>query len=665
MAEFDPSRDEDTKIIQFQAKESVEPDSSVVILPDGTKPVPLGSGVVTGLLGEGGMSIVYKIWNEQLGVQRAVKLLRPTSTQEQKERFDREVKITAQLDHPNIIDIHAVGEWNGLPYIEMEMVDGVSLAELIERQGALPLEVCVSISIIICRALKYTHNHKYLIDNKTHVGILHRDLKPGNILISRDGIVRLSDFGVATPTNIEASASSGKVIGSMQYLAPEQLEEDDIDIRADIYSFGCILYEMLSGERAFPDRNVTRLVRRRLKNEFKPLTSFPITAPSKLKNLVNQCLLLDVTKRPENVDEVLEELENIHDSQSSTTADEIVLTYVTGKKPKHESVSIHEEVTGKNHFTIMKIIGLLLIVLAIGAFGFYLLITNSGSNEPTALADRGIAEQAKKSPTQAPKVAPTARKREPTLNIASAKQITTKRNERPRLINKPPAKVDQIKKTPPKRKPAPVVKKEPPTKKDLKKPTKPKVEQKEAQPPVVAPSNLEPTQDQPTENQENILESIRKAAAANNHEVVLEQFNKLSSDQSRLKEARLHKMRALIGLNKADKLYFDGNHINDGEFYLAKAKYLYGIKQHQQAAWILGIARSSPALLINKSSLNIEITYYLAKCKTSIYYESQTPSNKVTAMKSWFKVKNEFRNNQKHAYFHEANKNIRELGKNE
>jgi len=136
MPEYDPVRDDDTKIISVASLAKAK-EADAVVLPDGTRPVKMGSGVITGILGEGGMSVIYEIWNEQLGVKRAVKLLRPNSSKESRVRFEQEMKVTAQLDHPNIIDIHAVGEWNGLPYIEMEKVHGLSLEELIARQGAL------------------------------------------------------------------------------------------------------------------------------------------------------------------------------------------------------------------------------------------------------------------------------------------------------------------------------------------------------------------------------------------------------------------------------------------------------------------------------------------------------------------------------------------------
>jgi hypothetical protein len=127
----------------------------VVILPDGTKPLPLGSGTINSILGIGGMSNVYEIWNAHLEVKRAVKLLHPNYTTDSKQRFETEIKITAKLDHPNIVEIHAVGEWNGLPFIEMEKIDGVTLEKLITDRGGLPMEVCTSIGLLVGRALRY------------------------------------------------------------------------------------------------------------------------------------------------------------------------------------------------------------------------------------------------------------------------------------------------------------------------------------------------------------------------------------------------------------------------------------------------------------------------------------------------------------------------------
>ncbi len=631
MTEYDPSRDDDTKAFRIPKS-----DPNVVILPDGTKPIRIGSGVITGLLGEGGMAIVYQIWNEQLGVKRAIKLLRPTSSQEQKERFDKEVKITAQLDHPNIIDIHAVGEWNGLPYIEMEMVDGVSLDELLKKQGALSLNVCISIAIIICKALNYTHQHKYLIDNKTCIGILHRDLKPGNILISRNGVIRLTDFGVATPTNIETGASSGKLIGSMQYLAPEQLEEEEIDTRADIYSFGCILYEMITGQRAFPDRNVTRLVSKRLKNDFIPLSSLSSTIPNDLKQIVNKCLELDITKRPSDIKIVQKELEELHNSRLSNNPEDIVEAYVTGKKIENDVAP-----PKPHRFPIKRMVGLAITILCFFVSVIYLLFINP---KITVKNSEDIKELPKNIDSAIEK------KDKIKSNKKESSQTKSSHTNQKKVLHQ---KVKPLKRKNKKKistqKPIPSTTQKTSSKNDkkllFKEMVDPQVEKTD--------STIDPLVE--------VIEIMKKEDAAKNYNKVLETYQSLSLELKGSKILRILHLRALIGTNRANKLYFDGNHINDSEFYLAKAKFLYHVKQYQQAIWILGIAKKPPPLLMDKKELKTKLLYYTAKCRIGIFNENPTPANKTAAMKSWFDVKNEFRDNQNHPYYYEANETIRIL----
>ncbi|MBD3314592.1 MAG: protein kinase, partial [Chitinivibrionales bacterium] len=220
--------------------------TQLAMLPDGTEPVPMGSGVVQSILGEGGVAIVYDVWNEQLGVRRAVKVLKPSHTPDALDRFHTEMKIMAQLRHPNIVEIHAVGKWNNLPYIEMDRIDGFKLEDVIRERGALPLQACTAVGVIIARALDYTHNSTLAVGDKTYKGILHRDLKPANILIAKNGEVKLTDFGIARPAEISLHTMEGILVGSLQYIAPEQLDGRQYDARADVYSFGCVLYEMIT-----------------------------------------------------------------------------------------------------------------------------------------------------------------------------------------------------------------------------------------------------------------------------------------------------------------------------------------------------------------------------------------------------------------------------------
>ncbi len=291
----------------------------------------LGSGYVTGRLGEGGMATVYEIWNPQLSVSRAVKLLRRDHTPESRERFSTEVKLTAQLDHPNIIRIHSVGEWQGRPYIEMEKVHGWSLDVLLTERGPLPKKVAVAVALLIARALTYTHSLKYRFDGAEVNGLLHRDLKPANILLSRKGWVRLTDFGIATPVDVSMHTPDGSIVGSLHYIAPEQLRGDSVDARADMFSFGCVLYEMFAGNRAFPDSRLARLIPQRLANTYSPLREGRGGIPRSLTGLVRRCMAADPGKRPSEFRSIRKTLESIYEKWTDSAPEETIEKFLNAK----------------------------------------------------------------------------------------------------------------------------------------------------------------------------------------------------------------------------------------------------------------------------------------------------------------------------------------------
>jgi serine/threonine protein kinase len=297
-------------------------------LPSGNEPIPLGSGTIVGLLGAGGMAKVYKIWNEKLEVFRAVKILIPTQQGDLKNRFETEAKITAKLRHPNIVEIYNVGEWKNLPYLEMEFIDGVTLENIIARYGKLPPAVCSAISIFIARALSYAHNQDFLLYGKTYHGIIHRDLKPANIMISKKGDLRLMDFGIARPTEASLHTVEGNIVGTMQYLSPEQIDGVEVDARADIYAFGTILYEMLTGTKTFPQETITNLMKKKITNEYRKFEEFDFSIPMGLAKISQKCLQLDKNKRFSSASELLEKLEEFHKSLTSETPEEVLKSYI-------------------------------------------------------------------------------------------------------------------------------------------------------------------------------------------------------------------------------------------------------------------------------------------------------------------------------------------------
>ena len=299
-----------------------------VRMPDGKEHIPLGSGIITGFLGEGGMANVYEIWNSQLEVHHAVKLINPNCSDDAKERFKTEIKICAKLHHPNIIEIYGVGKWNDLPYLEMEKIDGVTLNKMIRRRGALPPAVCTAIGIMIGRALKYAHNQDYVIYGNTYHGVIHRDLKPSNIMLNRNGSVRLMDFGIASPTEASFHTMEGTVLGNLQYLSPEQLEGKKLDIRTDIYSLGVVMYEIVCGHLAFPEANVHKLMMDKLKSRFKPLEEYDIGVPGRLRRLIYRAMQHDRRSRIPDAVALLAELDKVHRSFTHLTPEKVMSEFM-------------------------------------------------------------------------------------------------------------------------------------------------------------------------------------------------------------------------------------------------------------------------------------------------------------------------------------------------
>lgn len=306
-------------------------------LPSGNEPIPLGSGTIVDLLGTGGMAKVYKIWNEKLEVFRAVKILLPTQQADLKSRFETEAKITAKLHHPNIVEIYSVGDWNSLPYLEMEFIDGVSLEALIGKNEKLPNVVCSAIAILVARALEYAHSQEFLIYGKNYHGVIHRDLKPANIMIPDIGDVRLMDFGIARPTEASLHTVEGNIVGTMQYLSPEQMDGVDIDNRTDIYSFGAILYEMLTGTKTFPQDTITNLMKKKIMNEYRKFSDFHFNVSPHLAKIAQKCLQINKTDRYPDMTALLVDLKTAHRSLTPDSPAKVLKKYLTNPEGFEET----------------------------------------------------------------------------------------------------------------------------------------------------------------------------------------------------------------------------------------------------------------------------------------------------------------------------------------
>jgi len=258
----------------------------------------VGPHSVQVLIGEGGAANIYKSWHSGLEVTRALKILKKGHNREARDRFLTEAKILADISHPNIVEIHGIGHWGrDVPYLEMEYVDGVPVGKLITASGHLPTAVALSIAFFACEALSYAHTKDYTLYGKVYRGLIHRDVKPENIFVSKAGIVKLMDFGIARPSEISLHTVGDKVMGTLVYLSPEQLNGKSLDHRTDIFSTGTVVYEMLTGQRAFPQKKLSELVRAKTRGEYKPVDSFGIAVPPRVKAIVERALAMDPDSR--------------------------------------------------------------------------------------------------------------------------------------------------------------------------------------------------------------------------------------------------------------------------------------------------------------------------------------------------------------------------------
>jgi eukaryotic-like serine/threonine-protein kinase len=255
--------------------------------------------------GKGGMGEVYRARDVRLNRVVAIKVLpyRFGIGLEHRSSIERESKAISSLNHPHICALFDIGEQNGLEYLVMEYLEGETLADRIKR-GALPLEETLRIATQILEALRHAHRR----------AIVHRDLKPANVMLTANG-VKLLDFGLAKmldrgfqPTGESSVSAPGAIIGTLQYIAPEQLEGKAADERADIYAFGAVLYEMLTGQRAFEGETPAALISAIMTKQPPPLHVVQPSLPGALEHVVENCLAKDAEARWQTAADVMLEL---------------------------------------------------------------------------------------------------------------------------------------------------------------------------------------------------------------------------------------------------------------------------------------------------------------------------------------------------------------------
>src|ERR671917_553218 len=252
-------------------------------------------------VGSGGMSSVYRAFDPTLERHVAIKLMHRdiSSDPDQLERFRREARAVAQLNHPHVVTVIDAGEDDGNPYIVFEYVEGETLKDRIRRLGRLPVSEAVAYAIEIGRALEAAHASK----------LVHRDVKPQNVLIDQDGRAKVTDFGIARSLEADGLTMTGRVLGTTDYVAPEQALGDPVTEQSDIYSLGIVLYEMLTGDVPFKADTQVAVA---MKHVREPLPNIQVRRPevsSTLAAVVERATAKETNNRYETVDDMVHDLE--------------------------------------------------------------------------------------------------------------------------------------------------------------------------------------------------------------------------------------------------------------------------------------------------------------------------------------------------------------------
>ena len=245
-------------------------------------PVQLGPYLINETLGQGGMGTVYAATHQETGEVAAIKVLSRLGATEPnlRERFSQEIETLKKISHPNIVQLHGHGEQDGTLFFVMEMVQGESLYQHLKSQGPCDWREAVRFTIDICKALKHAHDR----------GIIHRDLKPANLLLSEEGVVKLTDFGIARLFGTQHLTADHSVIGTADYMAPEQAEGKQPTIRSDLYSLGSVVYALLTGKPPFSSKIAAQVIHKLRYNDPQPLIHVRQDLPIELNQIVMQLL---------------------------------------------------------------------------------------------------------------------------------------------------------------------------------------------------------------------------------------------------------------------------------------------------------------------------------------------------------------------------------------
>ncbi len=276
-----------------------------------TIPLQLGHYKILSQIGKGGMGDIYKAVQEPLNRIVALKVLPPKLSRDAEfaKRFETEARAISLLQHQNIVNIYEYGEEDGLKYFAMQFVDGIDLSKRIAEHRIIPISEIIDFTKQIGRALRYAHS----------CNIIHRDIKPGNVLIDKNGVVRLTDFGIAKIFSGTDITMTGSAVGTPEYMSPEQAQGNKLDAQTDLYSLGIVIYEMLTRKPPFCGSNPMSVAYKQVHEIPDPPSLKRKDTPRRLEMIVLKALKKDKKERYSSVEELLEHLDMV-DTDDKTAA---------------------------------------------------------------------------------------------------------------------------------------------------------------------------------------------------------------------------------------------------------------------------------------------------------------------------------------------------------
>lgn len=568
----------------------------------------LGQCRIIESIAAGGMANVYKVWQEQLEVVRAIKILKPGFDEESKSRLETEAKISANLRHHNIVEIFGMSFWNGIPFIEMEYVDGPSLKELLETSGRFPVPFTISVIHGLCSALQFAHNQDLTLYGKVYDSLIHRDIKPANILISSKGVVKLADFGIARPSDVSLHTVGGKVMGTFAYLSPEQLNGEKLDQCSDIYAIGAVLYEMLTGTKTYPQKMLTELVHRKSRGQYIPVSSLSRDVPKSLCSAVEKCLSLDKSKRYQSAADLDNDVISSLKKTSMKYFEDTIKSYISNPVPlPKQAVKARKS----QRLTLISVTVLFLLSAVIGVF---LVDRYWDDLIPEKKQDTTIVKQETATPVNQPpaSVNQSQASVQPSETINKTVQITETASV---------SKIHDL----PKKEPAPAVK----------------------------------------NDNENELQKAIDTYKNGDYSSATDRFMALKSDSQYDKDKdiiSIYILESMIKSGNSDKAIkmAETQECNDGYYYYLAGEQLYIKKALEKAEDAFKKARSKQSLF-NKEAPQ-KASYYLAKIRDGLYMMKPNIDNKQLSIRAWTTYLDMYCTDEQSKECSEANSRLGALG---